>query len=49
MPIGLIRLITTQKVLKTCSNKRVKQHYLDNNQSATPIPVGISVLGVEHP
>ena len=31
MPIGLIRLITTQKVLKTCSNKSVKQHCLGSN------------------
>ena len=32
MPIGLIRLITTQKVLKTCSVKGMKQHYLGSNQ-----------------
>ena len=31
MQTGLIRLITTQKVLKTCSNKSVKQHYLGSN------------------
>ena len=28
MPTGLIRLITTQKVLKTWSVKGMKQHYL---------------------
>ena len=32
MPTGLIRLITMQKVLKTCSNKSVKQHCLGSNQ-----------------
>ena len=32
MPIGLIRLITKQKMLKTCSVKGIKQHYLDSNQ-----------------
>ena len=32
MPIGLIRLISTQKVLKTCINKGVKKHFLGNNQ-----------------
>ena len=31
MPIGLIRPITTQKVIKTCSNKSVKQHCLCSN------------------
>ena len=31
MSIGLIRLITTQKVLKTCSVKGMKQHYLGSN------------------
>ena len=36
MPIGLIRLITTQKVLKTHSNKSVKQHCLGSNQIDTP-------------
>ena len=33
MPTGLIRLITTQKVLKICSNKSVKQHCLGSNHS----------------
>ena len=32
MPTRLIRLITKQKVLKTCVNKGVKYHYLDSNQ-----------------
>ena len=32
MPFGLIRLIITQKVLKTHSNKSAKQHYLGSNQ-----------------
>ena len=32
MPTKLTRLITTQKVLKTCSNKSVKQHCLGSNQ-----------------
>ena len=32
MPIGLIRLISTQKVLKTCINKGVKYHFLGSNQ-----------------
>ena len=32
MPSGLIRLIITQKVLKTHSNKSAKQHYLGSNQ-----------------
>ena len=32
MPIGLIRLISTQKVLKICINKGVKEHYLGSNQ-----------------
>ena len=32
MPIGLIRLISTQKVLKTCINKGVKNHFLGSNQ-----------------
>ena len=34
MAIGLIRLITTQKVLKTWSVKGMKQHYLGSNQSS---------------
>ena len=33
MPTGLIRLITTQKVLKTWSVKGMKQHYLGSNQA----------------
>ena len=33
MPIGLIRAITTQKVLKTCINKGVKEYYLGSNHS----------------
>ena len=33
MPIGLIRLFTTQKVLKTCINKGVKYHFLGSNQA----------------
>ena len=33
MPIGLIWLITMQKVLKTRSNKSVKQHCLGSNQN----------------
>ena len=32
MPIGLIRLIITQKVLKTNSYKSVKQPYLGSNR-----------------
>ena len=32
MPTGLIRLITTQKVLKTYSVKGMKKHYLGSNQ-----------------
>ena len=32
MPTGLIRLITTQKVLKTWSVKGMKQTYLGSNQ-----------------
>ena len=31
MPIGLIRAITIQKVLKICINKDEKQHYLGGN------------------
>ena len=31
MLTGLIRAITAQKVLKTCINKGVKQHYLGSN------------------
>ena len=31
MPIGLIKAITTQKVLKTCINKGVKYHFLGSN------------------
>ena len=31
MPIGLIRLITTQKVLKNWSVKGMKQHFLGSN------------------
>ena len=31
MPIGLINLITTQKVLRTWSVKGMKQHYLGSN------------------
>ena len=34
MPIGLIRLISTQKVLKTCINKGAKYHFLDSNKDA---------------
>ena len=33
MPIGLIKAITTQKVLKTCINKGVKYHYLGSNHT----------------
>ena len=33
MPIGLIRLISIQKVLKTCINKGVKKHYLGSNHT----------------
>ena len=36
MPIGLIRLITTQKVLKTWSVKGMKQHYLGSNMCDSP-------------
>ena len=32
MPIGSIKLITTQKVLETWSVKGMKQHYLGSNQ-----------------
>ena len=32
MSIGSIRLITTQKVVKTWSAKGVNQHYLGSNQ-----------------
>ena len=35
MPTGLIRLITTQKVLKTLSAKGMKQHYLGSNKRHT--------------
>ena len=38
MPIGLIRLISTQKVLKTCINKGVNQHFLGSNH-----PIGFEV------
>ena len=33
MPIGLIRVITTQKVHKTYINKGVKWHYLGSNNT----------------
>ena len=36
MPTGLIRFIITPKVLKTRSNKSVKQHYLGSNQVIRP-------------
>ena len=37
MSIGLFKLISTQKVLKTCNEQRSKQHYLGNNQfDSTP-------------
>ena len=42
MPIGLIRAITTQKVLKTYINKGVKYHYLGSNQCQ----VGVSHIGL---
>ena len=44
MTIGLIRLITTQKVLKTLSVKGLKQHYLGSNQSLSSLWEGIGVL-----
>ena len=44
MPIGLIRAITTQKVLKTCINKGVKYHYLGSNQ----IPRGMRNCPIVH-
>ena len=36
MPIRLIRLISTQKVLKTYINKGVKWHFLGSNQVESP-------------
>ena len=33
MPIGLIRLINTQKVLKTCNKQGTKQHFLGSNHN----------------
>ena len=32
MPTGLIRLINTQKVFKTCNKQGTKQHFLGSNQ-----------------
>ena len=39
MPIGLIRLITMQKVIKTCSVKGMKQHYLDSNHKVVELVI----------
>ena len=33
MPIGLIRLINTQKVLKTCNKQGIKRHFLGSNHN----------------
>ena len=37
MTTGLIMLITKQKMLKTCSVKGMKHHYLGSNQHHAPI------------
>ena len=42
MLTGSIRLITTQKVLKTWSVKGMKQHYLGSNQ----VPIAKSLCHV---
>ena len=39
MPTRLIRLITMQKVLKTCSNKSAKQHCLDSNHTSYKLEI----------
>ena len=43
MSSGLIRLITTQKVLKTWSVKGVNQHYWGSNQWPKSFLVGCVV------
>ena len=47
MPTGLIRLSTTQKVLKTYSNKSIKQYCLGSNQVALELgdPICNSEVG----
>ena len=49
MPTGLIRLITTQKVLKTWSVKGMKQHYLGSNPYYSIVVLGSSTeMGFLH-
>ena len=44
MSTMVIRLITTQKVLKTYINKGVKQHYLGSNHTSFNYPQTMSKL-----
>ena len=38
MSIGLFKLISTQKVLKTCNEQCSKQHYLGTNRLHAYVP-----------